>query len=182
MEKTRRVYVLLTRFHDNGAKVIHAFSGCRYTHASIGLEEDMNTFYSFVYKGFIVEQITRYLKPDRAPYLCRLYELSVTQESYDAIKKTVRYFEQHKGDMQYSKLGLVMSMFRIPYKRNFRFFCSQFVADVLQYSKATTLKKDSSLYLPGDLSRLDGMRLCFQGNLQTFVNHYGITASKETIS
>lgn len=179
MEKTRRIYVMLIRFHDNGAKWIHAFSGCRYTHASIGLEEDMNTFYSFVYKGFIVEKVTRYLKPDRTPYLCRLYEMQVTQESYDAIKKLVKYFENHKGDMQYSKLGLVLSMFRIPYKRNFRFFCSQFVADVLQYSKAARLEKDSSLYLPGDLRRLEGMNLRFQGNVQTFVRQYGLAETKE---
>lgn len=57
--KNKKIYILFTRFPDNGSKVIEALTGCYYPHASIGLEEDWNTFYSFVTKGFIVEKITR---------------------------------------------------------------------------------------------------------------------------
>ena len=50
MEAKRKLYVLLTRFPGRAAIAIQAFTGCYYTHASIGLEEDMNTFYSIVGK------------------------------------------------------------------------------------------------------------------------------------
>lgn len=37
--KTRKIYILLTRFPDNGSKAIEALTGCYYPHASIGLEK-----------------------------------------------------------------------------------------------------------------------------------------------
>ena len=48
MEAKRKLYILLTRFPGKTAIAIHALTRCYYTHASIGLEEDLNTFYSIV--------------------------------------------------------------------------------------------------------------------------------------
>ena len=59
--KKKNIYILLTNFHDGGSKLLHFITGNKYTHASIGFEEDINTFYSFVYKGFLVEKISKYI-------------------------------------------------------------------------------------------------------------------------
>lgn len=170
--KKRKIYILLTRFPDNGSKAIHAMTGFYYTHASIGLEEDMNTFYSFVVKGFIVEEISRYLRPDRAPFPCQLYELEVSEKVYNSVKKILNSYVERKKHLHYTKLGLVFCLLRIPYKKDHHYFCSQFVADVLRQAKATHLKKHSALYLPGDFKHLPGIRLHFQGNLQSLLNHF----------
>lgn len=53
----RKLYILLTRFPDRGSKWIQVLSGCRYAHAAIGLDEDLNKFYSFKVKGFITEDV-----------------------------------------------------------------------------------------------------------------------------
>ena len=39
------IYLLLSRFYNPGAKIIEIMTGCYYSHTSIGLSEDMNTFY-----------------------------------------------------------------------------------------------------------------------------------------
>lgn len=176
--KTRKIYILLTRFPDKGSKAIETMTGCRYPHASIGLEEDMNTFYSFVTKGFIVEKITRYVRPDRPPYPCQLYELSVPEKVYDRIKETLAYFVEFKGLMHYTKFGLILSLLHIPYKRNrFGFFCTQFVAEILQQCGAARLCKKSTRYFSDDLKRLPGMKLHYQGNLQSMLEHFGLRTS-----
>ena len=59
----RKISILLTRFPDNGSRAVSMLTRFYYTHASIGLDEDMNTFYSFVTKGFLVEKVTRYIRP-----------------------------------------------------------------------------------------------------------------------
>lgn len=166
MASKRKIYILLTRFPDTGSKIIHALTGFRYTHASIGLEEDANTFYSFVEKGFIVEKIDRYVKPDRKPFECRVYELEVSARVYERIKDIVTTFVIHKPDLSYSRLGVVMGLCRVPVKRKHKFFCSQFVAEVLERSRAVILDKDSALYFPGDLTHLPGLKLNFQGNMK----------------
>lgn len=173
-QEKKKVYILLTRFPDNGSKVIQALTGSFYTHASIGLCEDMNIFYSFVVKGFIVEEITRYIKPDRAPFPCQLYEIEVSDKVYRAVKKLIEHFKERKHHMSYTRFGLVMSLLRIPFKRKDNYFCSQFVAEILKRAEVAKLKKFTVLYLPGDLSKLSEIKLVFEGNLQSFITHFGI--------
>ena len=172
-----KINILLTRFPDNGSKVISFFKKTFYTHVSIGLEEDLNTFYSFVWKGFIVEKVTRYIKPDKEPYPCRMYELEVSENTYEAIKNILFDFESNKSIYHYAKLGVVLGVIRIPLKQKNRYFCSQFVAEVLGRSKAIQLKKDSVLYFPGDFNKLTEASLTFQGNLRDFVNRYGLSTA-----
>lgn len=170
----RKVFILLTRFPGNGSKVLGAITGCYYTHASIGLEEDMNTFYSFVCKGFIVEKITRYIKPDREPFPCQLYELSVSEQVYQAIKRILVCFVENRPFLRYTRFGVILCLLHIPYKRRYHYYCSFFVAEVLLHSKAICLHKDCALYLPNDFRSLPGIQLNFQGNLQSMMNHFGL--------
>lgn len=125
----------------------------------------MNTFYSFVTKGFIVEKIDRYLKPGREPFPCRLYELEVSVKKYNLVKSFVTFFANNKRDMHYSKWGVFFSILYIPYKRKHHYFCSQFVAEILKHTKAARLKKGSRFYFPRDFEKLDGVHLKFHGTL-----------------
>ncbi len=170
----KKVYILLTRFPDAGSRAIEFISGFYYTHASIGLEEDMNTFYSFVCKGFIVEKITRYVRPDREPYPCQLYELNVSDTVYHSIRDLLLRYTENPCDFRYTRLGIALTLLHIPYKRKNAYFCSHFVADVLEQGNAVCLYKDSTKYLPGDLRKLPGMRLNYQGNMQSMLQHFGI--------
>ncbi len=92
----RKIFILLTRLPDNGSKAMRLITRFPYTHASIGLDEDMNTFYSFICKGFIVEKISRYLRPDKEPFLCLLYELEVSEEIYQTVKEILNAFVDNK--------------------------------------------------------------------------------------
>lgn len=171
----RKIYILLTEFPDKGTKFIKAITGLNYPHASIGLEEDMNTFYSFVTKGFIVESINRYVKTDKLPFPCQLYELNVSEETYHKIKKALDYFVEFKELLHYSKFSLALSILHLPYKRNhFGFFCSQFVAFLLEQSNAATLRKSADRYLSDDLKALKGIRLKYQGNLKNMIDCFNI--------
>jgi inositol transport system substrate-binding protein len=49
----------------------------------------------------------------------------------------------------------------IPYKFKNRYFCSQFVAEILEHAGAVRLKKKNTLYLPHQL--LDAMELVKAG-------------------
>ena len=173
-QKTKRkVYLLLTKFPDTGTRIIKALTGLRYPHASIGLEEDMNTFYSFVTKGFIVEDINRYAKPGKKTIPCQLYEMYVSEETYLKIKKALEYFIEFKELFYYSRTSLALSLMKLPYKRSrFGFFCSQFVAYILQKSQANTEIKSVNKCFSNELSCISGMRLKYQGNLRSMLDSF----------
>ena len=172
--KRRKVFILLTRLRNRGARPLGALTGCYYTRASIGLDEDMDTFYSFVDKGFIVEKITRYIKPERPAFQCKLYELEVSEQVYQRLKGHLASFVKRKPLFRYTKLGVFMCLLRIPFRRKDHYFCSQFVAEALDKSRAAQLKKDCSLYLPKDFLKLPGVRLHFHGNLRGMASHFGM--------
>lgn len=173
----RKIYILLTRFFDNGAKTISLLTRFFYTHASIGLEEDKNTFYSFSKKGFIEEKITKFVKPDREPYPCKLFEMYVYESTYEEIKKMINGFVTAKGLYHYAKIGVVFGIFQIPFFQKNHYFCSQFVAEVLEKTDAAELKKKSCLYLPRDIEKLPHKKEIFRGNMSSFLNKFVLEPS-----
>lgn len=169
----RKIFVLLTQFPGFDSKALRWWTQFPYSHVSLGLDEDMNTFYSFVVKGFIVEDISRYNKPGRDPFPCELYELEVSEGTYQAVKKNMLTFVSNRSKLAYTRLGLILTLANIPWRLKNQYICSQFVAETLQRCAAIRLKKDSTLYLPGDFPRLKELKMIFKGDLQRFANRFG---------
>lgn len=163
------------RFPGGGPLFMELMTGYYYTHASIGLGEDMNTFYSFVKTGFIAEDINRYVdKQGRAPFPCRLYRLPVSASVYAAVKRVLSLFIRFQALLHYTNAGLILNLFSLPYRRRFGYYCSHFVAEVLNRSKAAKLKKRACRYMPQDIALLPGMELLYQGDLRAMRDHYSI--------
>ena len=163
---TRTIYILLTQFPGWNSRAIRLWTRFPYTHASLGLEEDLNTFYSFVCKGFIVESVTRYNKPGRKPFPCVLYALEVPEATYLAATEIIDTFLNNRSQLRYSSFGVVMGLvLRIPFRRKNHYFCSQFVAEGLSRCQALRLKKETTLYLPKDFFRNKDLRMVFRGDL-----------------
>ncbi len=170
--KYKRIYILMTQYPGFDAKILRLRTRFPYTHTSVGLEEDMDTFYTFVSKGYLVESITRYEKPGRPSFPCALYEVVVTDEVYEKVKKMVHDYKARKTMLKYSTLGLIMCFFKIPLKRQNRYFCSQFVAEVLNKCNVLKLKKQSTLYFPKDISKHKELKLIFTGTHLGFVEKF----------
>jgi inositol transport system substrate-binding protein len=77
------------------------------------------------------------------------------------IKEEIDRFLVNRDNYRYSRLGVVLCLMHIPYKFKSRYFCSQFVAEILEHAGAVRLKKKNTLYLPHQL--LDGMECLFPG-------------------
>lgn len=174
----KNVYILMTQYPGFDAKFLRWYSKFPYTHTSMGFEDDMDTFYTFVSKGFLVESITRYEKPDRPSFPCALFEVKVSENVYNKLKEEVTTYIERKGELKYSTLGLVMCFLKIPYKRKNKYFCSQFVAEVMHRCDALKLNKKSSLYFPKDFLKHKELKLVFQGNHLGFVEKYVRKQSK----
>ena len=172
--KKKKFYILLTRFPDRWSRMIGVFTNSIYTHASIGLEEDMNTYYSFVWKGFIVESITRYLRPDRDPYTCELYEYEISTEQYDTMKRMLHKFADNKHIYSFARVELIFGLMKMPIITKNKYYCSQFIADVLKESKVLNTKRNSARFFPKDFGKIEGAKMIFKGDLLGYVNKYSL--------
>ncbi len=151
MRKTKRfIHILLTRHFDKPSSFIYYLTGKGYTHASIGLDEDKDTFYSFSTKGFRIEKPNNWRKKDGRIY-GTVYRIKVTEIVYQKIKKFIYHVKANQKKYKYNLMGLILAMMHIPSKIKNAFFCSQFVAEALRVSKMIPSPVKSSKILPNKI-------------------------------
>ena len=172
MPRTKKIFILLIRYPGTMADALVRYHHFDYTHTTIGLEEDLNTFYSFMKKGFIEEKITRYIKPNREPFPCALYEIEVSRKAYRRVKKLLESYVARKKFLQYTHFSLFWAILGIPWKLRDRYFCTQFVAEVLQRSNIAYLAKNSAVCFAKDFHELTETKMVFSGNIQGMVDRY----------
>lgn len=163
---TRKIYVLLTRLPDSVSHTLAVIKSSYYTHASIGLEEDLNTFYTFAYKGFRIEKVSVYVERNHN-FPCVLYEIDVPEKVYEETKKKLFEFVENKHEYSYSFVGVILGLIYVPHKFKKRYFCSQFVSEILKDCKIVELHKSTSTFFPGDFRNIKDAKLRMQGNLKS---------------
>jgi len=139
------IYILLTKHSDWVSLLVYLLAGRGYTHTSIALGDDPASYYSFNFKGFVEESLEKHHRRG-AQYCC--YRVAVTQEAYEKIQNRLGFFRQHRKRFEYSRLGLLCCVMGLPLRRERKYFCSQFVAELLEKSQALSLPRKSTLFQP----------------------------------
>lgn len=163
----RTVYILLTRSGTWFSQLIHLATQDSYTHASIGLDGPTGPFYSFARKyehfalpaGLVEEQVTAH----RRMVPCCLYELKVSEDTYFRLRRRLGAMYARREDYGYNLLGTLACYFNLSLRRRHHYFCSQFVADLLEESGALDLPKPPTLLRPADFCHIKGLRAVHQG-------------------
>ena len=137
--------VLLTKYPDRFARLLARLSGRGYTHASIGLEDE-GRFYSFSFRGFTEETPDKFRRHGVTASRC--YRIPVTDGTYRLVADRLAAMAARRTDYRYSYLGVALCLLHLPFRQRNRYFCSQFVAELLSASGAVPLRKRPSLYLP----------------------------------
>lgn len=99
-----------------------------------------------------------------------MYRVEISDEKYRNVKAALEEHIKHAHNCRFSYLGLILCYMRIKISLKNRYFCSQFVSEILETTDAVPLDKHSSLYLPDDFTRMKGLELCFSGSLSELVN------------
>ncbi len=144
----KTITVLLTKYSDWISNLVYHISGHGYTHASLALGEDENTYYSFNYRGFCIETLDKH--QHRGVKKSLSYQLSVSDETYEKMKDSIEQFKAHRTEFQYTRIGVLFCVVRIPFRWKKHYFCSQFVAELLKVSGGFYLQRKPQLYLPND--------------------------------
>lgn len=171
------IYILLTRSGTFLSNLVYLFTGDSFTHASISFDPSLQPLYSSARKngetmfpaGPCREYFHRgfYKKHRHIP--CALYALNVSQEHYDQAKQEMDRIISRSDEYHFNILGLFLCHLNIPMRRRKKFFCSQFVAEILQRSNALSLPKVPSLMRPMDYTHLPEASCLYRGTLRDLV-------------
>ena len=165
----RTVYILLTRSGTWFSRLIRLATQDDYTHASIGLAGPDGPFYSFARKhphfalpaGLVEEQVSKM----RRAVPCCLYALTVSDQTYFRLQRRLAEMYRQRETYHYSIIGALACYFHLPLQRRYHYFCSQFVADLLEDCQAAELPKPPTLVRPGDLCAIRGLTPVHRGLL-----------------
>ena len=182
--KKKTIYIFLVRTDSFFSRVIAFFTNTDFTHASIGFDAECKSLYSFarlqtnrpIPAGFVKESAETGLLALSPNAPCAVFSLKVTDQAYEDIRSQLDNMYANKEKYGYNYLGPFCCFFGIPFKRRNHYFCSQFVAELLERHHAVQLTKPASLYHPRDIESLEGLELVYKGRLS------GIAHSDDTNS
>ena len=175
-QKNREVYIMLSQTRTYFARLIKLYTREPYAHASIAFDEDLEEMYSFArlrpknpfISGFLEEDITSGVFGACTETTCCVYSLKVTEEQYARLKSEVEIFKKNRNKYSYNFLGIVGVMIHKPINSENRYFCSQFVAYILDKGGINLFNKDSGLVRPFDIRVCPKLKKVYQGKLVNY--------------
>ena len=167
------IYLVLTSTGTLFSRFLGLITGARYNHVSLGLDDDIEEFYSFGRKiiwfpligGFVVERADKGVFKVFSDTACLIYMLEIEDGQFEKLKVCIDNFKRNQHLYKYNLIGLLGVMFNIPLKRKNRFFCTQFVATMLDECGIYSFHKDLSLATPDDFHRIPGLVKIYEGLL-----------------
>lgn len=143
----KKITLSLVKYSDFLGKFVTTVSRGGYNHVSISLDENEEVFYSFNYKGFAIE------KQKSKKYQASIYEnmhiqIYIPDEIYTVLENEIKQFVENKERYSYTKFGLVLCFLHIPHKFKNKYFCSQFVMELIANAGIVDIKRNESCYLP----------------------------------
>ncbi|WP_413373995.1 hypothetical protein [Paenibacillus taichungensis] len=176
MTDTRSIYILLTNTGTLFTKVIQSYTRAPYNHASISFDRELSELYSFGRKhpsnplngGFVKEDIQTGTYSKYPNTTCVIYELQVTEREVEKMKRVLHIFIRSRQKYMYNLLGVIGITLKEPVEFSNSYFCSQFVAEILQRSGIKLWNKLPALVTPDDFRQSEQLQLVYEGKLKEY--------------
>ena len=174
--KERDIYIVLSHSGSVFSKAINICTKEPFTHVSIALDRDLSELYSFgrikpynpVLGGFIKEDISGGTFKRFPNTRCALYSLKITDKQFYMLKRELNKFKRESDKYGYNLIGVLSAAFNYPIHREYKYFCSQFVSELLLKSGINIINKNPSLTVPMDFIYNDELECIYKGYLRAY--------------
>lgn len=169
----KNVYVLLTRSQTLLSRLIRACTGDGYTHVSVAFDDELRTLLSFARRraalplpaGLVRERLDDGYYDAHRYIPCALYALGMDDADFRRIRRRAETMFEHSRAYDYSIRGLALCRLGIAERRPGKYFCSQFVGELLGERGGLRLPKPPELMRPQDFAGLRELRCLYRGRL-----------------
>ncbi len=173
----KTIYILLTKTDTVLSRAIGLVTKDPYTHAAISLDKDLNELYSFGRKtkynplnaGFVKEKIVGSIYEENLMCNCALYETKITEDQYKKLQKELKRMRRTQYMYSYNLLGFVNFFFDVEIKRSNKYFCSEFVSEMLRRIDVLPEKYSPSKTKPSDFTKMEIFENVYRGQLGNLV-------------
>lgn len=171
-----KIFVVLSHTGTFTSKPLKWYMRIPYSHVSISFDRELNVLYSFGRKtlhnpfngGFVKESKNNGLFKKCKKTVCTILEIEVEEDKYLNAKQIVEDFMNRRDLLKYNYLGLFTNFVGYPLERPNNYFCSQFVAEVLDQAGIIPINKKYSLVRPSDFINKSEFKIVYQGKLSDY--------------
>lgn len=172
----KKIYIVTTYTGTLLSYMIRNISKTPYAHVSIALNEELKPMYSFgrlnpktpIFAGFVEENINQGLYEIRKNTMCRVYSLEVTDSQYKKLQENISEVSNNRKEYDYDVKALVYLSINKPRQKDYKYVCSNFVADMLEKSDIKILNKPYYEVRPNDFYNLKELNLEYEGLLSKY--------------
>lgn len=104
---------------------------------------------------------------------CLVYKINISDEQFLFLQNEIDNFFKNKDDYKYSILGTITAYLNKPHKREYYYFCSQFVSELLINSGIYKTDKLPEVIKPMDLLEIENKIFIYEGliNKDNYANN-----------
>lgn len=172
------VYIFVCHTGSILSSLIQLYTKDQWSHSLISFDATMTKMYSFGRKklnnddivsgkknGFAVDDINNEIYTEwKHDIHYATYCVFVTEKQRKAMLQRLQYFLDNAVKFSYDLPGLFAYAAHLDHEKQFSYFCSGFVADILQSGEVLGNKRSYSRYSPQDLSNLPMAYKVNEGN------------------
>ena len=172
----QHVYIVISQTGTLLSRILKLVTKAEYNHASISLVPDLATMYSFGRKhpynpflaGFVTESARFGTFKRFSKTRIVVLDIAVSNEQYEAISRRIHTMLTLKKHYHYNYLGLWLAGLRICYRQKRRFYCSEFVKDILEKQEIHGIKQLNPIVQPIHFLALPNAQQIYVGLLRDY--------------
>ncbi len=134
-----QIYLVLSQTGSILSKALKVITKAKYNHSSISLTGDLKNMYSFgrlkLYNafqgGYVKESIGEGMFKRFSDTDAAVFVITVPKDKYCQIHERLEEMYENREQYHYNVLGLFTAFFGCHYQRKNKYYCSDFVSEVL---------------------------------------------------
>ena len=183
--KSKKVYIVLSQTGTILSRILKLFTRDRYNHSSIALTEDLQAMYSFgrlhpynPFRGGFVQE-----SPDGGTFKrfkntrARVLEIEVSSAAYDAVVAIIHEMLDDQRRYHYNYWGLILAAIRIPFKKRYCYYCSEFVKYLALCMELPEAEKLPAIVKPMHLMSIPHTTV-YEGILRDYAPHIALSPTQ----
>lgn len=177
MEEKRHLYIVISQTGTILSRALKILTGAQYNHSSISLSSDLQQMYSFgrrnpynpFWGGFVKESpdtgtFKRFYKTEAV-----ILEVDISQDKYEELCNLISEMRSEREEYHYNYLGVFLGAFNVNRKADKKFYCSEFVKDILVKGEVEGVDDLPEIIQPIHFLQLSH-RQVYEGRLREYNN------------
>lgn len=178
----KEIYLVFSQTGSIVSKLIRHYTHEPYSHVSISLDKNLKTLYSFgrtqlynVFSGGFIKESPDYGMFKRfSESQIAVLRLTLRDDKFEALSALLERMYRERKKYRYNRRGLFLAAKGKNVKRENRYYCSEFILELLIRYGLVHERDFGVAVRPTELMKLPDAKLVFKGRISCFAQPQGV--------